>query len=251
MNTNYPKKAMLFAAGLGTRLRPLTNDRPKALVPVDGIPLLELTLRKLKYYGFLEVVVNIHHFGEKIIDFLEEYQNFGLQIHLSDERNLLLDTGGGIKKAAAWLSDGPFLVHNTDIISDIDLDALYRCHLASDALVTLAVRDRPSSRYLLFNEENVLCGWRNEKTGQVRMCRPCDVPASLAFSGIHVLSPKIFQLMPEEEVFSIIDVYLEAGRSHNIRAFRHNEGFWFDVGKIPELEKAAPFVKKLPLANID
>lgn len=239
---------MLFAAGLGTRLRPLTDDRPKALVPVDGIPLLELSLRKLKYYGFLEVVVNIHHFGEKIIDFLEEHHNFGLQIHLSDERELLLDTGGGIKKAAEWLSEGPFLVHNTDIISDLDLDALYRYHLANDALATLAVRDRPSSRALLFDDQNVLCGWRNDRTGEVRMCRDCHAPASLAFSGIHVLSPQIFELMPKKKVFSIIDVYLQAGRRYDIRAFRHDEGFWFDVGKVPELKRAAPYVKELPLA---
>jgi NDP-sugar pyrophosphorylase family protein len=248
MNANYPKKAMLFAAGLGTRLRPLTNDRPKALVPVEGIPLLELTLRKLKYYGFLEVVINIHHFGEKIINFLEQRRNFGLQIHLSDERDLLLNTGGGIKKAAQWLSQGPFLVHNTDIVSDLDLDELYRSHLSSDALATLAVRDRPSSRYLLFDDRQVLCGWRNERTGEVRMCRDCDAPAPLAFSGIHVLSPRIFEWMPDERVFSIIDVYLEAGKHKDIQAFRHDEGFWFDVGKIVELEKAAPYVRKLPLA---
>jgi len=239
---------MLFAAGLGTRLRPLTNDRPKALVPVAGIPLLELTLRKLKHFGFSEVVINLHHFGEKIIDFLDQHKNFGLDIHLSDERDLLLNTGGGLKKAAQWLKDGPFLVHNTDVITNLDLNALLEYHQNSEALATLAVRTRNTSRHLLFDEENTLCGWRNNNTGQVRNCRACAKVQPLAFSGIHVLSPDIFDLMPEEKVFSIIDVYLNAGRQHDIKAFPHEKGFWFDVGKIPQLERAAPYVKQLPLA---
>lgn len=240
---------MVFAAGLGTRLRPLTNDRPKALVPVDGVPLLEITLRKLKYFGFEEVVVNIHHFGALILDFLEEKKNFGLTVHVSDERDRLLDTGGGLKNARGWFREAPFLVHNTDVITDLDLGEMYRWHQENDALATLAVRERESSRHLLFNDRNLLVGWKNNRTGETRMCRSADRFKPLAFSGIHVISPKLFAFMPEEDVFSIIDVYLTAGRTQAVLGYPHNEGFWFDVGKIPALEKAAPYVRLLPLAN--
>lgn len=245
----FSKRAMVFAAGLGTRLQPLTNDRPKALVEANGITLLELTLRKLDFFGFREIVVNIHHFGDQIIDFLQDRQNFGLTIHISDERALLLNTGGGLKRAARWLQDGPFLVHNTDIISDLDLNALYGQHIRNGALATLAVRTRESSRHLLFNKAGIMAGWRNNRTGETRFCRPDSDLRPFAFSGIHVISPEIFGLMPEEDVFSIIDVYLSAGREHEIRAFPHEDGFWFDVGKIPSLERAAPYVAQLRLAK--
>ena len=240
---------MLFAAGLGTRLRPLTNDRPKALVEVAGIPLLELTLRKLKYYGFQFVVINVHHFGDQIIEFLKSKKNFGLEIHISDERELLLNTGGGLKKAAPWLLDGPFLIHNTDIITNLDLNRFYEQHQHTEALATLAVRNRKSSRHLLFDSEFQLCGWRHNKTGETIYCREKPDLIPYAFSGIHMLSPEIFSLLPDEEVFSIIDVYLKAGKDHRIQAFPHDDGFWFDVGKIPELERAAAYVEQLPLAE--
>ena len=162
-------KAMIFAAGLGTRLRPLTDHMPKALVPVAGKPMLERVILRLKEAGFNEITVNIHHFGEQIIDFLRAHDNFGTEIHISDERGMLLDTGGGIKKARPFL-DGqePFLVHNADILTDIDLAGLYRHHLESDAESTLLVSERKTSRYLLFDDDYHLHGWINKSTGEVK-----------------------------------------------------------------------------------
>ncbi len=243
------KKALLFAAGLGTRLYPLTKNRPKALVPAAGVPLLELTIRKLKYFGFEEIVINLHHFADQIVDFLDEKQNFGLNIYLSDERDLLLNTGGGLKKAAPWLKGAPFLIHNTDVITNLDLNAFYEAHLESEALATLATRKRDTSRHLLFDDERRLGGWRNNKTGETRYCRFAKDLHAQAFSGVHMLDSRIFDLLPPAKVFSIIDVYLEAGREHIVKSFPHDADFWFDVGKIPELERAAPFVNQLPLAD--
>uniref|UniRef100_UPI003FEE6622 nucleotidyltransferase family protein n=1 Tax=Phocaeicola sp. TaxID=2773926 RepID=UPI003FEE6622 len=162
-------KAMIFAAGLGTRLRPLTDNMPKALVPVAGKPMLERVILRLKEAGFNEITVNIHHFGEQIIDFLRAHDNFGTEIHISDERGMLLDTGGGIKKARPFL-DGqePFLVHNADILTDIDLAGLYRHHLESDAESTLLGSELKSSRYLLFDDDYHLHGWINKATGEVK-----------------------------------------------------------------------------------
>lgn len=166
-------KAMIFAAGLGTRLRPLTDRMPKALVPVAGKPMLERVILKLKEAGFTDLTVNIHHFGEQIVDFLEARHHFGVDIHISDERDLLLDTGGGIRKARPWLDgDEPFLVHNADIWSDVDLQALYRRHVQSQAEATLLVSRRQTSRYLLLDDDNCLQGWVNKQTHEVK---PADI----------------------------------------------------------------------------
>ena len=162
-------KAMIFAAGLGTRLKPLTDNKPKALVEVGGKTMLELVILKLKEAGFNEIVINIHHFGQQIIDYLKANNNFGLTIHISDERDYLLDTGGGIKKATPFLmGNEPFLVHNVDIFSNVDLRQLYENHLKSGATATLLVSQRKTARYLLFNKENKLCGWHNNETGEVK-----------------------------------------------------------------------------------
>ena len=188
-------KAMIFAAGLGTRLKPLTDNTPKALLPINGKPMLEHVILKLKNAGFDQIAINIHHLGDQIIDFLAANNNFGIQIYISDERDYLLDTGGGIKHAAPFLQgDEPFLIHNVDIISNIDLRALYNHHLETNPLATLLVSKRKTSRYLLFNKENKLCGWRNRETGEVKSFYPYFDPNQYneyAFSGIHVLSPKI------------------------------------------------------------
>ena len=163
-------KAMIFAAGLGSRLKPLTDTMPKALVPIAGHPMLEHVILKLKAAGFTEIVINIHHFGEQILDFLEANENFGLIIHISDERDLLLDTGGGIKKARSFFenSDEPFLIHNVDILSDVNLKELYDYHLRSGAVATLLASQRKTSRYLLFDTDKRLCGWINKDTEQVK-----------------------------------------------------------------------------------
>ena len=155
-------KAMIFAAGMGTRLKPMTDNTPKALIPINGRPMLEHVILKLKDAGFHQIVINVHHLGDQIIDFLAANNNFGVQIHISDERDYLLDTGGGIKKAAKFLQGNePFLVHNVDIMSNVDMKKLYDCHLETNLVATLLVSKRNTSRYLLFNKESRLCGWRN------------------------------------------------------------------------------------------
>jgi len=241
---------MIFAAGLGTRLRPLTENRPKALIEVAGMPLLEFSIRRLKLFGFREIMVNIHHHGEQILDFLKKNDHFGTRIEVSDERDLLLDTGGGLKKAAWFLEDAPFLVYNADILCDLDLAKLYEKHLESNHLATLAVQQRPSSRAFLFDENGALCGWQNTATGEVKRSRPAETATPWSFSGIHVLSPDIFTFMPESKaVFSIVDVYLEAAATCTIAAYPHDGGIWVDVGKLSELEKATGVVHQIPLSS--
>jgi NDP-sugar pyrophosphorylase family protein len=233
-------KAMIFAAGLGTRLKPLTDNKPKALVEIKNIPLLQIVLTKLKDYGFDEVIINLHHFADKIIDYLESKNNFGIHIQISDERDLLLDTGGGLKKASWFFNDGkPFLVYNVDVLSDIDLHKLYRTHLLTNSLVTLAVRNRESQRYFLFNKENILCGWKNIKTGDTKITRQSESQLKpLANSGIQIIDPRIFNLMPDEKVFSIIDLYLKLAPDYKISAFIHDENYWLDLGKKESLAEA-------------
>ena len=189
-------KAMIFAAGLGTRLKPLTDHMPKALVPVAGRPMLEHVILKLKAAGFNELVINIHHFGEQILDFLRANQNFGLTIHISDERDCLLDTGGGIRKAEPFFrGNEPFLIHNVDILSDTDLKALYEYHRQSGNDATLLASRRKTIRYLLFDDEKRLCGWINKDTLQTKPEGFAYNPEhhhEYAFSGIHVISPSLF-----------------------------------------------------------
>lgn len=237
-------RAMLFAAGLGTRLRPLTNDRPKALVMLADKTLLEWALLKLKASGVEQVVINIHHFAGMIREFLRSKNNFGLDIFISDETDLLLDTGGGLKKVQDFFleEDGPFLVMNVDILTTLDLKHLLKHHLQSGAVATLAVRHRKSSRYLLFDKELVLHGWKNTKTGEQIFCRPATHSSqliSLAFSGIQVLSPEIFSFMPSTpRAFSIISTYLRAGSELLIKGKLHDEDFWLDLGNPQAIEEA-------------
>ena len=243
---------MIFAAGLGTRLRPLTDDTPKALIPINGKPMLEHIILKLKNAGFNQVVINIHHLGQQIVDFLAANNNFGIQINISDERDYLLDTGGGIKKASCFLQGNePFLVHNVDIMSDIDLKALYLHHQETSPLATLLVSKRKTSRYLLFNNENKLCGWRNHETGEVKSYYPDFDPAQYteyAFSGIHVLSPQIFDWMEEwTGKFPIINFYLSICAKSNIQAYPAEGLHLIDVGKPEALAQAEGWVKKTDL----
>lgn len=227
-------KAMILAAGLGTRLKPLTDKIPKALVSVDGKPLLEHVIQKLKSHGFDEIIINVHHFAEQAIDYLEEQNNFGIKIEISDEREKLLDTGGGVKKASWFFDDGkPFLVHNVDIISDTDLTALYRQHLYSETIATLSVRERKSSRYLLFDDKYVLCGWKNITSGETKLPRLANSSfKELAFSGIQILSPLILDLLPDKDVFSLIDLYLSIAANQKIMGMIDNSSHWIDAGKI-------------------
>jgi len=234
---------MLLAAGLGTRLRPLTDHTPKALIEVNGTPLLRIAIEYLAHHGFNEIILNVHHHAEQIVRYLKANQNFGHRIFISDETNQLLDTGGGLRKAAWFFNDDqPFLVYNVDILTDLDLGILYQNHLESGALATLAVRNRPSQRYLLFDNENNLCGWQNIKTGETIYAREYgSALQNLAFSGIHVISPEIFKHFISEEVFSLIDLYLQLAGDYPIKGYRHDETRWIDVGKPESLAKATNF----------
>ena len=241
-------KAMIFAAGLGTRLKPLTEHMPKAMVPVAGTPILERVIVKLKDAGFTEIVINIHHFGQQIIDFLQARQNFGITIHISDERGELLDTGGGIKKARPFLDGNePFLVHNADILSEIDLNAFYQTHLNNDAEATLLVSQRNTTRYLLWDENYQLNGWINKSTGEVKpeglIYREGSLK-ELAFGGIHVISPSIFRYMENERwkgKFPIIPFYLSICNKARIQGFPLQDVKWFDIGKPETLAQAEAF----------
>ena len=238
---------MIFAAGLGSRLKPLTDNMPKALVPVAGKPMLEHVILKLKEAGFDQIVINIHNLGQQIIDFLQANNNFGVKIYISDERDYLLDTGGGIKKAALFLQgDEPFLVHNVDILSNVDMKQLYQQHVNNNALATLLVSQRQTSRYLLFNQENKLCGWRNHATGEVKSFYPYFDPqqyTEYAFGGIHVMSPKILDWMEEwTGKFSIIQFYLSICARTDIHAFPSSNLRLLDIGKPETLAEAERFL---------
>ncbi len=231
-------KAMILAAGLGTRLQPLTNIKPKALVEVGGIPLLEIMIKKLIGFGFNEIIVNVHHFADQVIEFLERKSNFNIRIEISDEREELLNTGGGIKKAAWFFNDEKdFLVINVDVITDIDLALLMEYHRTKKALVSIAVRDRETQRYFLFDKSMRLCGWKNKKSGERRVMRgEIGNLNSFAFSGIHVINPKLFPLIEKEGSFSIVDLYLDTAIDHKIYGYRHDDDNWMDVGKKEQLD---------------
>lgn len=240
-------KALIFAAGLGTRLKPLTDTMPKALVPINGTPLLELVLRKLIASGFDEIIINVHHFADQIIDFVKRNNSFGVHIEISDERDALLETGGGIKKASWFFDDGePFLVHNVDILSNIDLKGLYDYHLSHNGIATVVVSNRDTARYLLFDSNLRLNGWTNIKTGEVKSpFETLDVSSCqrLAFSGIHVISPKVFDLMSGwNGKFSVIDFYLEVAAKETIKGFVPENLKMIDVGKIDSLHDAELFL---------
>ncbi len=236
-------KAMILAAGLGTRLRPLTNDRPKALVEVAGHTLLEITLNRLRGFGIRDVIVNVHHFADKVMECLKANDNFGMNVQISRE-GVLLDTGGGLKKAAYFLggsqSDEPFILHNVDVLSTIDLGRMVQFHIDSGALATLAVQQRETSRYLLFDKESQLCGRRSGRDGISEMVRGADRTGALAFSGVHVISPRIFSMLGSEEVFPIVTAYLElAARGEKVLAFRADEFYWRDLGRPESIAQAA------------
>jgi NDP-sugar pyrophosphorylase family protein len=233
-------KAMILAAGLGTRLKPLTDTRPKALVEVNGRTLLEITLRRLSDFGVREVIVNVHHFADMIIQYLRNHNNFGMRIEISREE-VLLDTGGGLKKAGWFFledrgpTDAPFILHNVDVVSTIDLGSMLHFHIENQALATLATQERKTSRYLLFDEHLQLCG-RRAASGEAELVRPSPRVEALAFSGIHVISPRLAMMIKEDGIFSIITSYLNlAARGERILAFRADEYEWRDCGRLENL----------------
>ncbi len=247
-------KAMILAAGLGTRLRPLTDNRPKALVEVAGRTMLDITLSRLRSFDIREVIINVHHFADQILDYLKANNNFGMRIEVSREE-VLLDTGGGLKKAAWFFLGGPnaaeapLVLHNVDVISTIDLRRMAQTHAQNRALATLAVQDRNSSRYLLFDEQQQLCGRRFVKNHKDEIARPSQQLQPLAFSGIHIISQRLLGMITEEGAFSIITPYLRlAAQGEKIEAFRADEYYWRDLGSPENLLQAAQDMKQKELS---
>ena len=223
---------MILAAGLGTRLKPFTDHHPKALAPVNGKPVLQRNIEYLQRYGIDDVIINVHHFADQVIEAIEIHKGWGSKVTISNESDEVLETGGGILKAG-WFLKGPdpFVVMNADILTNLDLGAMMAFHQKNGPLGTLAVTTRNSSRALLFNAENKLCGWRNEKTGETK-----GQPGhSMAFSGIQVLSPAIFDLVKFSGKFSMIDVYLDLCKEHSLMAFDHSNSLFMDIGTVEKL----------------
>ncbi|PSH03532.1 MAG: nucleotidyltransferase [Acidobacteria bacterium] len=244
-------KAMILAAGLGTRLRPLTNDRPKALAEVAGRTLLEITLQRLRDFGIREVIINVHHFADKVVEYLKANDNFGMKIEISRE-DVLLDTGGGLKKTMdfflAGASDEPFILHNVDVLSSIDLAEMVRVHRENRALATLAVMRRKTSRYLLFDQHLRLCGKHTIEHADEYVVCPSEETQALAFCGIHVISPRVFALLREDGVFPIIPAYLRlAGEGERIAGFRTDDYYWRDLGTAASLKQAAQDMEQMVL----
>jgi NDP-sugar pyrophosphorylase family protein len=232
-------KAMILAAGLGTRLKPLTDTIPKPLIEINGHTLLEHTIEYLKKYGIHDILINVHHHAEQIMDYIEDKKGFGVSISFSHEMEKPLDTGGGLKKAK-WYFDqkAPFLLMASDVLTDLDLNKLICSHKAdSDALVTLAVKNRQTSRHLLFDEKMRLSGWKNNQTNEKIFVKG-EEPGLIAraFSVIHIIEPEIFDCMPDEEVFSLTPFYLNLARSHIIRGYDHSDGQWLEFGRLNNLQ---------------
>ncbi|MFV0216893.1 nucleotidyltransferase family protein [Empedobacter falsenii] len=236
-------KAMIFAAGLGTRLKPFTENHPKALAIVNGKPLLQRNIEYLKSFGIDEVVINVHHFADQIIEFLEENNYFGIEITISDETDQVLETGGGLVKAKTNF-DEDFLVMNVDILTDLHLTNFIKAHQENKALATLAVSDRNSSRKLYFNDKNELKGWRNLKTEEeIKAVDSLDHLNDLAFSGIHVINPALFDKITETGKFSIMKVYMDLMKTESIIGFDHSGGILIDVGRPESVLEAEQYFK--------
>jgi MurNAc alpha-1-phosphate uridylyltransferase len=229
-------KAMIFAAGLGKRLGDITEKIPKALVDINGKTALEMAVEKCTKYGFNDIIINVHHFADMVEEEVKRLNRMGFSVSVSDERELLLENGGGLYKARDFFNKAPFLLYNVDIISDLDLESLFNVHIEKRGLATLAVRHRPGKRFLLVDELGQLQGWRNISTGEVILAGESSEGLSeIAFSSMHIVEPKIFEYM-HEGIYSMIDLYLKLAREHPIYTLKHNEGYWIDVGTPESLD---------------
>jgi NDP-sugar pyrophosphorylase family protein len=239
-------KAMILAAGIGSRLLPLTNDKPKALIEIGGMTMLEMTIRYLKRNGITEFIINVHHFADQIVEYLSLNRGFGMKYRISDEREELLNTGGAIVKAREYLEqENDFVLSGVDVLTGMDLQAMIGHHRREDALVTLAVKDRPTSRSLLFSPEMHLLGWRNNANGELRGNQIDSSSIALGFSAIHVINQKLFRLITESGAFSIIELYLRLCSHQKIIGFRHDDTPWIEFGRadrISDQEKSKDFM---------
>jgi NDP-sugar pyrophosphorylase family protein len=233
-------KAMILAAGLGTRLKPFTDQHPKALAKVNDKTILQRNIEYLSSFGIIDVIVNVHHFADQVMDLIKANNGFGSNIFISDERDEVLETGGGIKKAAWFFEKDPepFVVMNVDILTDMNLNEMISQHQKNHPLATLAVTSRITSRYFLFDKLNHLCGWKNEKTGEQKISRQSQKYFQKAFSGIHIISPNIFPQIKMQGKFSMVDVYLELATTNIIEGFDHSNSKLIDVGKPQNILKA-------------
>ena len=225
-------KAMILAAGLGTRLKPFTEQHPKALAVINGKSLLQRNIEYLTSFGVTDIIVNVHHFPDQITNAIKNNNGFESNVSISDERDEVLETGGGLMKARKFLEGSePFVLMNVDILTDMDVSKMAEQHVASKALATLAVTNRKTNRYFLFDELETLCGWRNNKTGEQKISREAAKYIQKAFSGIHIISPAIFSLIKMKGKFSMVDVYLDLCKTHTISGFDHSVSKFIDVGK--------------------
>lgn len=233
-------KAMILAAGLGTRLKPFTDNHPKALAEVNGKSLLQRNVEYLKSFGVTDIIVNVHHFASQIFETINKNNGWGAKITISDETDEVLETGGGLKKVAWFFqdSDEPFILLNVDILTDLDLKKLLEYHKLNKALATLAVSNRDTSRYFLFDENNLLSGWENVKNNQRIITRPNSNLTRKAFSGLHIISPEIFKLITQTGKFSMVDVYLELSKTQIIKGFDQGDYKFLDVGKPESIQIA-------------
>ncbi len=232
-------KAMIFAAGLGTRLKPFTDHSPKALAEVNGRSLLERNILYLQRYGISDVIINVHHFASMVVDKLNENSGFGSNVSVSDEQEALLETGGGLLKAIDFFDgESDFVVMNADILTSLELDKMIEHHHKTSGMATLAVMKRESSRQLLFNDDMTLCGWINNGTGEERISRPLQSTSRFSFSGVQVISANLMKNIPFSGKFSLIDVYLHQAKNHIIKGFDHTGDLFIDVGKPGSIEQA-------------
>ena len=245
--------AMIFAAGLGSRLRPLTNEKPKALIEVAGYPLLELALKKLEHAGIKKVVINIHHHRDQMLNFLAQYPASNMKIIVSDEKNELLDTGGGLLHARSLFdAHTPILLYNVDIVTTAPLDQFIQFHEDQQPLASLMVKNRPTTRHLLFDEDMCLAGWQNSSSGETIMARPVQNSFPMGFQGIHIVSPNIFDFIQDSGVFSITKSYLELAAHHHIMGYESKDDVWFDIGTPEKLRNTEEYIQNNPqvLKNI-
>ena len=232
-------KAMILSAGLGTRLKPFTNNHPKALALVNKKSLLQRNVEYLQRFGIRELIINVHHFSEQIVEAVNANNGWGSSITISDETDAVLETGGGLQKAR-WYFEGEqnFVLMNVDILTNLDLQQMISQHTEQTSLATLATTNRQTSRYFLFDEQNTLCGWRNKQTGDEKISKPAKTFYERAFSGIHIINAQLLLLLKQEGKFSMVDVYLQLAKEHQIQSFDHSGSTFIDVGKPESISKA-------------
>lgn len=238
-------KAMIFAAGLGKRLGKITESVPKALVDINGKTALRRAVERCTKYGFSDIIINVHHFADMVEDEVRKLNGDGFKVSVSDEREMLLENGGGLYKTREFFDRNPFLLYNVDIVSDLDMSALYRMHLEKKGLATLAVRHRPGKRFLLVDTEGQLRGWRNVETGEEILAGVSSSGLSeIAFSSMHIVEPEIFNYM-KEGIYSMVNLYLKLAADHKIYTLKHDEGYWIDIGTPDSLDKVRELLQKM------